>query len=166
MSVWAGNEYLCYQWSRGWCRHVASAFLMVGFTGVSSWRTNRRVLSWLSLAFMGLAFSVFGWGTGYKLSLYDPPGASSHLMPQAKLLSRDEQTPAGENSLISRTKDPKEKGAKQTLLTILFLYALSAASLCRAPASGQRERESNDPWRLRHRASLNFFFALPPPVLA
>jgi len=161
LSVCAINEYRLVSAGR-----LYLPYDLVGFIGVSSWRTNRRVLSWVSLAFMGLAFSVFGWGTGYKLSLYDAPGASTHLMPQAKLLSRDEQAPAGENSLINRTKGPKEKKTTQTLLAILFLYSLSAASLFRDPASGQHERESNDPWHLRHRAGLTFFFVLPPPVLA
>jgi hypothetical protein len=120
----------------------------------------------VSLAFLGLACSVLGWGTGYKLSLYDPPGASSHLMPQAKLLSKDERAPAVENSLANRTKDPTAKRTACTLFTVLFLYSLSAASVFRATATGRRELESNDPWRLRHRAGLTFFFVLPPPVLA
>ena len=45
-------------------------------------------------AIMALALAVLGWGTGYKLSLYDPPGSHSASMPHAKLLSQRERPPA------------------------------------------------------------------------
>jgi hypothetical protein len=45
---------------------------------------------------MALALAVLGWGTGYKLSLYDPPGSPSASMPQAKLLSQRERPPVTE----------------------------------------------------------------------
>jgi hypothetical protein len=44
-----------------------------------------------SLAFLGLGICVFGWGLGYKLSLYDQSQTPSHQIPNAKLLSRDEK---------------------------------------------------------------------------
>jgi hypothetical protein len=34
---------------------------------------------------------VFAWGLRYKLSLYDPPGASAHHMAKAKLLTGNER---------------------------------------------------------------------------
>ena len=43
------------------------------------------------LAILSLALAVFGWGTRYKLSLYDPPGSPSATLPQAKLLSQRER---------------------------------------------------------------------------
>jgi hypothetical protein len=45
---------------------------------------------------MALALAVLGWGTSYKLSLYDPPGSPSASMPHAKLLSQRERPPATE----------------------------------------------------------------------
>ena len=45
-------------------------------------------------AIMTLALAVLGWGTGYKLSLYDPPGSPSASMPHAKLLTQRERPPA------------------------------------------------------------------------
>jgi hypothetical protein len=54
------------------------------------------------LILLGLGLSVFGWGLQYKLSLYDPPQASSHQMPQAKLLSQDEQATAAHTSLTAK----------------------------------------------------------------
>ena len=47
-------------------------------------------------AIVTLALAVLGWGTGYKLSLYDPPGNPSASMPHAKLLSQRERPPAVE----------------------------------------------------------------------
>src|ERR1700753_4002163 len=49
---------------------------------------NRRVSAVTVFATLFLAFTVFGWGTGYKLSLYDPPGSPSTIIPAAKLLSQ------------------------------------------------------------------------------
>jgi len=40
---------------------------------------------------VALAVAVFVWGLSYKLSLYDPPQASSHRMVAAKLLSNRER---------------------------------------------------------------------------
>src|SRR5271167_2450542 len=40
---------------------------------------------------VALALAVFVWGLSYKLSLYDPPQASSHRMVAAKLLSNRER---------------------------------------------------------------------------
>ena len=58
---------------------------------VRSAHQNRPKLSRFSFVFLGLAISVFAWGLQYKLSLYDPPHCSSHEIPEAKLLSRNEQ---------------------------------------------------------------------------
>ena len=54
----------------------------------------RPNLSRFSFVFLGLAISVFAWGLQYKLSLYDPPHSTSHEIPEAKLLSRNEQATA------------------------------------------------------------------------
>jgi hypothetical protein len=52
---------------------------------------NRRVSVFTVFATLFLAFTVLGWGTGYKLSLYDPPGSPSTIIPAAKLLSQKER---------------------------------------------------------------------------
>src|SRR5258707_14852729 len=52
---------------------------------------NRRASAFTVFAILFLAFTVFGWGTGYKLSLYDPPGSPSTIIPSAKLLSQKER---------------------------------------------------------------------------
>ncbi|TCK73798.1 hypothetical protein C7378_1412 [Acidipila rosea] len=48
----------------------------------------------LSAAFILLGVTVFFWGLRYKLSLYDPPQASSHHMTAAKLLTDRERDKA------------------------------------------------------------------------
>jgi hypothetical protein len=134
---------------------------------VVSRSTKRRVLSWLSLVFIGLALAVFGWGTGYKLSLYYPPNSTAHLMPHAKLLSKNEQDATKNEALAKRpNKDTSDKGNAELALTLLFVHALSTAVCCSVPAVSQREREASRQLYQRHRASLTFFFVLPPPVLA
>jgi hypothetical protein len=52
---------------------------------------NRRVSAVTVFAILFLAFTVFGWGTGYKLSLYDSPCSPSTIIPAAKLLSQKER---------------------------------------------------------------------------
>ena len=50
-----------------------------------------RKLTLLVACLVTLGAAVFVWGLSYKLSLYDPPQASSHQMPAAKLLSNRER---------------------------------------------------------------------------
>jgi hypothetical protein len=52
---------------------------------------TRRQWSVLGFSLVALALAVFVWGLNYKLSLYDPPQASSHHMVAAKLLSNRER---------------------------------------------------------------------------
>jgi hypothetical protein len=52
---------------------------------------SRRKLTLLLACLVTLGAAVFVWGLSYKLSLYDPPQASSHQMPAAKLLSNRER---------------------------------------------------------------------------
>src|ERR1700730_5347964 len=52
---------------------------------------HRRASAVTVFGILFLAFTIFGWGTGYKLSLYDPPGSPSTIIPAAKLLSQKER---------------------------------------------------------------------------
>jgi hypothetical protein len=52
--------------------------------------SRRKSLRGLAFSLVLLGICVFGWGLRYKLSLYDPPHAVSHRMPEAKLLSGKE----------------------------------------------------------------------------
>lgn len=124
----------------------------------------RPSLSRFTFAFMGLALAVFTWGLGYKLSLYDPPHASSHLIPTAKLLSQDEQAVPAKHLLTSSAKAPTE--VMQPLYWGAFLFLLLVPSTQDPLGSGQKQQEVRLPWRLRFSASFSSFFFRPPPVLA
>ena len=115
------------------------------------------------LAFLGLAFCVFAWGLEYKLSLYDPPQTSSHQIPKAKLLSRDEQSSTVEHPLVIRTKT--STSVIYTASTAVFLILFLAISMLNPPVSRRLEKRANGLFHL-HRAVLNTLFVRPPPVLA
>lgn len=138
----------------------------VDCVAVNYWMKHRRISVWLSLAFLALALAVIGWGTGYKLSLYDAPNAVSHQMPHAKLLSKNERVTQDDKSFSARGVDPNRNPAPSALLCICFVLSLASAAFNKAAISRGGERKATHSWRLRHGASLNFFFALPPPILA
>lgn len=126
-------------------------------------RTERPDLSRLTFIFLGLAISVFAWGLQYKLSLYDPPHSTAHQMPEAKLLSRNEQATAGESLLLESTTASAVIG--QPLLFNVFAFSLLAFNLLRAPISTQSEQEVDRPRRISCRPCLTAFFFRPPPFL-
>ena len=116
-----------------------------------------------SLAFLGLAMCVFGWGFGYKLSLYDQHQAPSHQIPKAKLLSDNEQSSNTKCPLVIRTKIVTK--VIYTAPTSIFLILLLAISLLNASALTRVNKQANKLFHL-HRAILNTLFVRPPPVLA
>jgi hypothetical protein len=110
-----------------------------------------------------LAISVFAWGLQYKLSLYDPPHSSSHEMPEAKLLSRNEQATAVEGFFESSTKAwPVIAQILPFGLLALTFLGLSSRVM---PIFHHFRREAKRPWRLSCRPCLNAFFFRPPPSL-
>jgi hypothetical protein len=127
-------------------------------------RTTWASASRLTIVFFGVAFAVFTWGLQYKLSLYDPPQAISHKIPQAKLLSRDEQSRTTESPLIKKTSVP-DKAMQMTLLSLLFLLFPAWDALRRLESFGKYS-DTDQPVRPPSQASLNSFFFRPPPVLA
>jgi hypothetical protein len=134
---------------------------------VNSGGTKRRVSSWVSLAFIGLALAVFGWGTGYKVSLYYPPHSTARLMPHAKLLSQHELGAPKNDALasfpIKPASDQGETGLG--LVFLFFVFALPVAAFCDSSTVSQREHEASRQLYRHHRASLSYFFLLPPPAL-
>ena len=123
---------------------------------------SRTFISKIVFVFVPLALGVFTWGLQYKLSLYDPPQAISHRMPEAKLLSPEERTPVVDNSLVRRSKVLSDTRAV-LLPGIFFLSLLAFAPPGSKPALNRRNGKwSCPPCR---RASLNAFFFRPPPRL-
>ena len=122
--------------------------------------TFRPRLCRLSFVFVGLAIAVFTWGLQYKLSLYYPKHSTYHQLPEAKLLSKNEQATATDGLLTSTAKTPIDilRGAVLTLM----LFAVVGLP----PVSGatQTEQERTRPWLHSLSATLNAFFFRPPPT--
>jgi hypothetical protein len=130
---------------------------------VYRWSKCRQFSRLWTFAFVGLAFFVFTWGLQYKLSLYHPSQTASRRIPEAKLLSGDEQSRATESSLVVRTKISAK--AMYLVPCAAFFVLLPVLGILNQPASGQKEHGVNRPWQLR-RAILHTLFVRPPPVFA
>jgi hypothetical protein len=125
--------------------------------------TFRPRLCRLSFVFVGLAISVFTWGLQYKLSLYYPKHSTYHQLPEAKLLSKNEQATTTDGLLTSTAKAPSDFVRGGILTLMLFALALGLP-----PISGatQTEQERARPWLVSLSAGLNAFFFRPPPTLS
>lgn len=127
-------------------------------------RLRRAFFSRFTFLFLGLAFCVFSWGLQYKLSLYDPPHAVSREIPQAKLLSKDEQSLTTANPLAESPSPSHE--IVQTVFYSLFAAFFLVLTAPRGLALYGKHSHSAQPVRPCRFASLNAFFFRPPPVLA
>lgn len=127
-------------------------------------KTKESYLPQLALVLFGLAIAVFAWGLQYKLSLYDPPQAVSHSMPEAKLLTKEEQVARTESPLLDASGTVL-KSIQLILSSIFLLISLALNLLCTAsdcaPVHSHRV-----PLRVRFFACMDAFFFRPPPVLA
>lgn len=68
-----------------------------------------------------LAFTVLGWGTGYKVSLYDAPGSGTHVL-KANLLSPKERLAPPLAVILSA---PEQKSAAPTLWALAGIAVLA-----------------------------------------
>lgn len=123
----------------------------------------RPNLSRFSFAFLGLAIAVFAWGLQYKLSLYDPPHSTSHEIPEAKLLSRDEQAPVVESLFVISTD--AWPVIAQILPFTLLAFVLAAFHSRGTQIFRHLGGEAKRPWRISCRPGLTAFFFRPPPSL-
>lgn len=123
----------------------------------------RPNLSRFSFAFLGLAIAVFAWGLQYKLSLYDPPHSISHQIPEAKLLSRNEQAPLVERLFTSSTD--MWPAIAQILPFTLLAFVLAAFQSRGTQIFRHVGGEAKRPWRISSRPALTAFFFRPPPSL-
>jgi len=128
---------------------------------VSFVNSTRHARLWFSIAFVTLALSVFSWGLGYKLSLYDPPQSSSHLLPPAKLLSKNERIVREKSPLIddSVVFSPVAQG-----ILLWWLMLPFAAFLPKMLALCPWELDPIRSWHLRYLPYLNRFSFRPPPI--
>lgn len=127
------------------------------------WSKGRPLRRFGTLAFLGLALCVFTWGLQYKLSLYDPPQAHSHQIPQAKLLSKNEQIGTTESQQAVRTKISTR--VSFSILTTIFPVLLLALKELNPQASFQWMQRTSRVSHLRC-GLFNIFFVRPPPILA
>jgi hypothetical protein len=123
---------------------------------------TRRARLWFSIAFVALALCVVSWGLGYKLSLYAPPQSNSHLLPHAKLLSKNERIVREKSPLIDDSVPPSPVARGVLLLWVTFPFA---ALLLKTPTFRLWELEAKRAWHLRRLSCLNSFFFRPPPIL-
>ena len=130
---------------------------------MSASHKNRPNLSRFTCVFLGLAISVFAWGLQYKLSLYDPPHSTSHEIPEAKLLSRDERATVVEGLFVSGT-EAWPVIAHILPFRLLALVVLGLPFLV-TQIFRHQGREAKRPWRISCRPGLNAFFFRPPPSL-
>jgi|ERR1700728_4234407 hypothetical protein len=99
----------------------------VTIPGPTPIRNNRADLPVLAFGLVVLGLCVFAWGLKYKLSLYDPPRASSHHIAAAKLLPGKERGAASLDAIRKAAGNPVPPGAMGTL--VLVLFTLTAAVL-------------------------------------
>lgn len=155
----ASNE--CYSTVEPVLRVSGSKRIQSGLAKLQGMGKIRKFSFLGSIAFLGLAFCVFGWGLGYKLSLYNKAQTPSHQIPEAKLLSSNESSRTAKSPLVFRTRTSTR--ISYTAPTALFLVLLLAAGLLQLPALKMVENPGNKQLLL-HRAILNTLFVRPPPV--
>ena len=123
--------------------------------------TFRPRLCRLSFVFIGLAISVFTWGLQYKLSLYYPKHSAYHQLPEAKLLSKNEQPAATEGLVMTSAKPPQDIVLGGLFTLTIFVWVLGLFPISGAAQAGP---ERTRPWLQSLSASLNAFFFRPPPT--
>jgi hypothetical protein len=116
------------------------------------------------MLFVVLGLCVFFWGLGYKLSLYDAHESTIHRIPEAKLMSRNEDPNATDSLRLCLARlVPLEQGSADIFaIFILFVGSLTRPSL----ALGWQKFALSKPWHPRSAAILSAFFLRPPPVLS
>jgi hypothetical protein len=132
------------------------------FTHLNDLCQRRLGSSRRSLVFLGLTLAVFTWGLQYKLSLYNSPHDASRQIPQAKLLSRNEQAMEPDSPLTGTAK----AGLRHisVVLPAVLLFFWIRLSLFREAGCAGDGPDGSRPRRVRSFASLSAFFFRPPPV--
>lgn len=121
---------------------------------------NRRASVVTVFAILFLAFTVFGWGTGYKLSLYDPPGSPSTIIPAAKLLSQKERPSTAK--IAAQLVPPAPAPAQETTSyypAIVFVALMFSLRLL----ISTRIRVTTEHDSIAQRSAHSIFFSFRPP---
>ncbi len=123
--------------------------------------TSRAGTRLLTAALGLLAAAIFLWGLTYKLSLYDPPQASSHQMFAAKLVS-DREGNRVQDQVREHFERPESLSLGGGLALVLLLQAADMLLLLRASASTET-LETGSAAPALHLAALPAFGFRPPP---
>lgn len=116
----------------------------------------------LSMLLAMLGVCVFLWGLGYKLSLYQVHTPSVHRIPEAKLLSRNED-PNATDSVRVCLPDVGTQNSGLTIIAALICIGSGCVTPDRKLAT--RSLQMREPVDSRSHASLTAFFFRPPPPL-
>jgi hypothetical protein len=121
---------------------------------------NRRASIVTAIAVLFLAFTVLGWGTAYKLSLYHQDSNSSSSIPATKLLSQKERpsTTKVAESLLPESANHQPSIYYSTIIIVALMFGLQLAF------SGSMLGVGLDDSRKRRSAHTSFFSFRPPPV--
>lgn len=125
---------------------------------------TRSHWSVLGFCLVTLAVAVFVWGLSYKLSLYDPPQASSHRMVAAKLLSNRER-PATAKVEFQDALNASSLTASQVAVSTLLALFLPLLLVDQARHSWTMFRVANSRKRPCFADIPHHFFRPPPPSL-
>lgn len=105
-----------------------------------------------------LGACVFLWGFGYKLSLYDMQRPTVHRVPEAKLLSKNEDTQAAEET--GQVQGP-DQAQVPTILFQLAAVTIAAAGACASLLKFEQKTARLKPRLCSYTPSLYF---RPPPI--
>ncbi len=133
-------------------------------TFVSLAKTIRPRIARFSFVFIALGVCVFTWGLQYKLSLYYPAHSTYHQVPEAKLLSRDEQPRTTASLQVIGQKDSSSGDIYAGFLSLMLAWFTGLALYLLPECRWNPARKK--PWLAAARASLDPFFFRPPPISA
>jgi hypothetical protein len=121
---------------------------------------NRRASIVSAIAVLFLAFTVLGWGTAYKLSLYHRDGNSSPTIP-VKLLSQKERPSTTQvvESLLPVPPNHQPSGYYPAIIIVGLMFGL------RLIVSDSMLEVDLDDSRKQRSAHTSFFSFRPPPAL-
>src|ERR1700692_81109 len=121
---------------------------------------SRRASVITVFAVLFLAFTVFGWGIGYKLSLYNPPGSPSRAIAAAKLLSEKERpgTTQVVEKLLPAAPDPRPLTSYPAIIIVALIFGL------RLVVSAWMREVTSDDSRRQPSVHSSFFSFRPPPA--
>jgi hypothetical protein len=107
-----------------------------------------------------LGTCVFFWGFGYKLSLYETQGPTLHNIPEAKLLSKNEDPNATDSLRLCLAS---AVAAQSALIAISAAVIVFWSNSVNPPVSSFTARTPEPP-SPRTRFILGAFSFRPPPI--